>query len=241
MVNQQNQQFEYAAEDDVEQRLEREGRRLRISAGAMLVVVVIAGLAYFPSSFDPAAFLILAMQLSVIIACAVFVFQAAQLLVDEPSREVIHALLGHPLAVRTKSRFLNRLDHECNDARLKARHRAFSVVVVSLPPGDDRMRDAERLAITRRALRASIRARDIMADAGNGELWVLAIGAGRVAADALGGRLRGMLSAMFAHDGGPQPLTGWSTFEADAADANGLIELARQRGYVAGEDTRAAA
>jgi hypothetical protein len=79
-----------------------------------------------------------------------------------------------------------------------------------------------------------------MADAGNGELWVLAIGAGRVAADALGERLRSMLSATFAHDSGARPLTGWSTFEADAADANGLIELARQRGYVAGGDARAA-
>jgi hypothetical protein len=227
---------EQPAEDDVEARLEREGSILRAAGAAFLVTVAGALVAYYPDDWGAAQVLAVAVMLMVGIAGAVFVFLTGEFLIEEPAGEAVRVLLGQRLSVRNKARFLRRLEHACNDAHKRARHRAFSVVVIGSAPGPVDAGDHERTAKVRSLIRGMIRSRDVLGDIGTGELWILALGAGRDAGTALGDRLRKAIAARDTSEAQPL-LIGWSTFEVDAVEPLELIEIARHRAWP--DDTQA--
>jgi GGDEF domain-containing protein len=202
--------------------VEPEGQRLRRTALALGVVVILTTIWLWPSDWGANEIVgVLAIIATLAMAC-VLAFQLAQLLIDEPISEVWRVLRGEPLSVRSKTRFLTRLQHECSDAQLRARNRDFSLAVFALDAADE-----AGLESARGIVRHSIRSRDVMSDLGAGEIWVLALGAGADAVEALARRLRDAIGADLR---GPSPVAiGWSTFNEDAFNAKQMIASARQR------------
>jgi hypothetical protein len=228
-------------EIDIDAHLERDGRRVRGAGIGLVVTLAVAAAMFRPDLFGLEETMTIIGLLIVGLSTWVFVFVAAQLLVDEPVSELVHVLFGERLGVRGKLRFLNRLEHECKGAHLSTRNRAFSVVVIGATPAMADDDDPAGTAAVRSAVRRMVRARDVLGDAGTGELWLLALGANEEAAAALGARLRTALRKRTARDGRPR-LVGWSTFEIDSVTAEALIDIARDRGLAsAPADANAAA
>jgi hypothetical protein len=220
---------------------EDEGLRLRASGIIFIALFALTVGWLYPSDLGPRDLTSLALLLLTLVSGCIVIFQIAQLLVDEPASEVVGAIFGHRLSVRSRSRFLRRLEHECTDTQLRTRNRGFSLVVMRLPDNVFTLYEQLPLPNVIDVVRARIRSRDILGDLGSGELWVLALGAGGSAAEALAQRLSGAISRDV------PPLKdivrlGWSTFDVDARDVKQLLAIARNRaGYDAVEDLSAAA
>ena len=202
--------------------VEPEGQRLRWTGAAAGIVVLFAVFWLWPDSWGTQPSIGLLAILAVIGAACALAFQLGQLLVDEPLTEVARVLVGEPLSVRSKTRFLARLEHECSDKQLRSRNRAFSLAVIALPGADE-----AALETARNAMRRRIRARDVMSDLGAGEIWILALGAGIEAAEAMAKRFTDIIAREAPGVGAPR--VGFSTFEADAFHAKQMIAVARQR------------
>ncbi len=203
-------------------RIEREGQRLRRTAAALGLALVFAALWLWPASWGMAQLVALFAIAATVSTSCVLAFQLAQLLIDEPLSEVGRVLFGQPLAVRSKARFLTRLQHECSDTQLRARNRGFSLAVIALPSSDEVTVDAARDVV-----RGRIRAKDVVSDLAAGEIWLLALGADADAVEALTQRLSAAVGRELPP--GVEIAAGWSTFEADAFDAKHMISVARKR------------
>jgi hypothetical protein len=211
----------------------REDESLRFRASGLIFLLVSAlTIAWLiPSDWGFHALVGLVLVSVSLVTSWFVVFQAAQLLVDEPATEVVRALFGHRLSVRSKSRFLQRVQHECTDAQLRARNRGFSLVVLRFPAALWTLDFNEPLPNIIEVVRSRVRSRDVLGDLGSGELWVLALGAGAEAAESLTTRLSNAIAREVPQI--PAGLrSGWSTFATDAHDVKHLLAAARNRaGY----------
>lgn len=160
----------------------------------------------------------------------------APLFLEEPKLEVVRALLGERLSVRSKVRFLNRLRFQCEQG-LRGRNKVFSVAVIELPIVERGTPDGEGMAAaTLREVRQAIRKPDILGDSGGREIWVLLAGAGphgsRNACARIAAALRPQ-SPRSVEDRTLAPVRiGWGAFEIDGRDPQTLLRVARQRAIV---------
>ena len=160
----------------------------------------------------------------------------APLFLEEPKLEVVRALLGERLSVRSKVRFLNRLRFQCEQG-LRGRNKVFSVALIELPPVQRGTPDGERMAAaTLREVRQAIRKPDILGDSGGREIWVLLVGAGPHGSRSAGARIAAALrpqAPRSVEDRILKPIRiGWGAFEIDGRDPHTLLRVARQRAIV---------
>jgi hypothetical protein len=202
--------------------VEPEGQRLRWTAAASGIVLLFAVFWLWPAAWGPTQFVALLAIAATVGVASALAFQLGQLLVDEPLSEVARVIVGEPLSVRSKTRFLARLEHECSDKQLRSRNRVFSLAVIAFPEADE-----VSLEGARNVLRRRIRARDVLSDLGAGEIWVLALGAGIEAAEAMAKRFTDIIAREAPGAGAIR--IGWSTFEDGAFNAKQMIAVARQR------------
>ncbi len=169
------------------------------------------------------------------------------LFAEEPKLEVVRALLGERLSVRSKVRFLNRLRFQCEQG-LRGRNRVFSVAVIELPPVQRGTPDGEQMAAaTLREVRRAIRKPDILGDSGAREIWVLLAGAGPHGSRSACARIEAALRPESPRSVGDRTIKpiriGWGAFEIDGRDPQTLLRVARQRavGWKADDAREAAA
>ncbi|MBF6599508.1 MAG: hypothetical protein IVW36_03235 [Dehalococcoidia bacterium] len=207
---------------------ERESQRLRTTAVACALVLLLTIGWLYPSHWGIVPFVGLFLLLLLAVTGGTLAFICGQMVVDEPASEILNVLFGQHLSVRNRSRFINRLQHECDAAAAGRRGRNFSVVVLMLDDVHSEPDRLERLAQMRDLVRERIRSRDVLGDIGKDELWLIAPGAGALAAEALTARLTESLRAA-ATPGAPPAKVGWSTFGGDADSPLALLDAARAR------------
>ena len=171
----------------------------------------------------------------------------APLFLEEPKVEVVRALLGERLSVRSKVRFLNRLRFQCEQG-LRGWNKVFSVALIELPPVQRGTPDGEQVAADAlREVRQAIRKPDILGDSGGREIWVLLVGAGPHGSESACARIAAALRPQApgsVEDRTPRPIRiGWGAFEIDGRDPQTLLRVARQRAIVwtADDDSEAVA
>jgi hypothetical protein len=211
-------------------------RRLRVAVTAFAALIALSAGWFYPGQWQLTQLVSLA--LLTLLACAggAVVFMCAQMLVDEPASEILNVLSGQQLAIRDRARFINRLQHECDAAAARRRARSFSVLVIMLSDVQSEPERVERVMHLRDAVRHMVRGRDILGDVGKDELWILALGAGALSAEALSMRLTEGLRASDAAYRAAPPSIGWSTFDIDGVTAPALLDAARERALAEPDD-----
>ncbi len=230
-----------AAASGADAAAEASSQRLRLAIVAFGLVLALSVGWFYPGQWGIAQVVSLALFGLLAVAGATVVFLCAQLLVDEPISEILSVIAGQQLSIRNRSRFMNRLEHECDAATMRRRSRSFSVVVIMLSDVQSEPDRVERVTHLRTAVRRMIRGRDILGDMGKDELWILALGAGALSAEALCLRLTEGLRASDPTIRTSLPKIGWSTFDIDAVNALALLEAARERALGEPEDAIEAA
>ena len=160
----------------------------------------------------------------------------APLFLEEPKVEVVRALLGERLSVRSKVRFLNRLRFQCEQG-LHGRNKVFSVALIELPPVQRGTPDGEQVAsATLREVRQAIRKPDILGDSGGREIWVLLVGAGPHGSRSACARIAAALRPQAPRSvEGPDPhpfASAGARSKSTAEIPRTLLRVARQRAVV---------
>lgn len=220
---------------------QRELRLLRLSAMSLAALLAFATvwiipwvpLGMGPSDVNLPTVVALVLVAALGIGAAGIALRWAPLFTDEPKSELFRALLGEPLSVRGKVRFLNRLRFQCEEG-LRGRNKVFSLAVVQLPPLARGTPEGEGVANSVLAeVRQLIRTADVLGDSEDRETWVLLTGAGPHGADSACGRIASALlerSAIRAEEQVVAELRiGWANFEVDGRDPETLLRVARFR------------
>jgi hypothetical protein len=160
-----------------------------------------------------------------------FALHWAPLLLQEPKSELLRALLGEEMSIRSRKRFLNRLGYQC-ELRLKDRAQRFSLVVVALPTVDGATAEGKRTMTDLFASVAGmIRGNDVIGDSGTNEAWILLMGAGLADCSSVCGRivdaLRGDVPLL--RDSAVPVLIGAGAFETDGRGIDEMFRAARRR------------
>jgi hypothetical protein len=220
----------------------RELRLLRASVAALLTLVAVAAvwmipwvpLGMRPGDYSVATTVTLALLVAVNIVTGAILLHWAPLFTEEPKSELVRAILGEQLAVRGKTRFLNRLRFQCEEG-LRGRNKLFSLAVIQLPPVGRGTPEGEGVANGfLREVRQVIRNADILGDSEEQEVWVLLAGAGPQGSQSACARIAAALESGLPVAIGVAPRIGWSAFEVDGRDTETLFRVARQRSAVWG-------
>lgn len=220
---------------------QRELRLLRLSATLVAILFAMAIVWVAPwipigmqrSDFNVATSLAIVLVAALGVGTSAITLHWAPLFTGEPRSELFRALLGEPLSVRGRVRFLNRLRFQCEEG-LRGRSKLFSVAAIELPALERGTPQGEGTAnAVLREVRQVIRNADVLGDSEGREIWVLLTGAGtqgaesacaRIAA-ALRERLPGRLDDAAIGD----LLIGWGSFEVDGRDPHTLLRVAHNR------------
>lgn len=201
-------------------------------AGVVVAMVWLA--TWFPfgmqrSDYSPRVVSTLVLVTAVITAASALVVRWSILLREEPVSELWMTLAGHSMSVRSRSRFLRRLEFQCRVASTD-RRRFFTLLVLQMafPHGSSPGRPIdERLPAIREALRNG----DIIGVAGPHEVWVLLDQASITAGKRIADRLKDVIEMSLESHTGERVLVlaGHSAFGDDGRDAAMLFECARRR------------
>ncbi|MBI5284175.1 MAG: hypothetical protein HY874_03690 [Chloroflexi bacterium] len=223
----------------MELRAQRELRFFRISV-CLVLVILVATIAWFVprgsfglnvDDFNAATttgFVLLAVSGA---AATAFALRWAPMLVQEPKSELIRALLGDRMRIRSRTRFLTRLRYQC-ELRLKDRGQRFSLVVVGLPSINAESTEGKHAMMDAFAtIQRIVRGNDVIGDSGGNDAWVLLMGAGLGDCPTVCGRIAEALREDIAvlRDAAAPVLIGAGAFETDGRDPEALFRAARKR------------
>lgn len=152
------------------------------------------------------------------------------LLREEPVSELWMALAGHSMSLRSRSRFLRRLELQCRRAAVD-RRRFFALLVLELAaPGGEGARSSEATEAALSIVREAVRDGDVVGDSGSTELWVLVDQGSPRASASIASRISSGIEAdSVAGTGGVQVRAGYSVFGDDGRTEATLFECARRR------------
>ncbi len=143
--------------------------------------------------------------------------------------EFLGVLFGGRQLIRGRHQFRRRLVAECYRARQDRRH-AFSLMVIQYHRDDEERHDSPESTVFQEAtaavlVRSVVRADDIVAQAGPGEVWSLILGAGEPARERVVQRVGDALSQL----DGTGCQIGASTFGPDGDGSDELLAAAYRR------------
>lgn len=216
---------------------QRELRFLRASVAAALTLTAVAAVWIAPwipigmraGDFSIATMVTLVLLVALNVVTGAILLHWAPLFTEEPKSELVRAILGEPLSVRGKGRFVNRLRFQCEEG-LRGRNTLFSLAVIQLPHVERGTPQGEGVANAfLRQVRQVIRNADVLGDSEAQEIWVLLAGAGSDGSQHACARIAAALASELPHPAGRAPRIGWSSFEIDGRDPETLFRIARQR------------
>jgi hypothetical protein len=219
-------------------------RLLRVSAGLLAALLVITTIWLTPwlsigmstEDFNVATGVALALVAALGLGTAAIALHWAPLFTEEPKSELLRALMGEPLAIRGKARFINRLRFQCEEG-LRGRNRTFSLAVIRILAMERGTPEGDAVASAAIGIvRDVIRTVDVLGDPQSNEVWVLlsgSVGEGsRRACERIASALGEGLPAR--GDGVIEEALriGWGAFEVDGRDPETLFRVARQRAVI---------
>jgi hypothetical protein len=219
-----------------ELRAKRELRHLRVLSALALVgalVVLVWLTTWFPggirpSDYNPRVVSTIILVTLVGVAVAAVSVRWNTFLRDEPMSEIWMALAGYAMDVRSRSRFVKRVEAQTHRAA-SDRYGEFALLILQISANDD----SDERALIEAALpilRGELRQGDIIGAPGSHQLWALLDKASPEVTERIAlrvsERVRKSLGRVV---GGPLVFTGYSSYGDDGKDAQVLLGCAQHR------------
>lgn len=218
-------------------RSQREMRSFRTFALVVLLVLAATIAWILPwmhvgmttGDYGPASVAAVLLLLLSCLLVGAFALRWAPMMMLEPKTELIRAVLGESMLVRSRKRFLRRLEFQCEQA-LRDRTRLFSLMVIRLVDlHRDEISGPRIIARALAVVRATVRVADVVGDSEADEIWVLLVGAGLAGSERAAARIALALADELGGTQGRVRRIGWSASGVDGADVDTLFRTARRR------------